>query len=150
MLEITDCDKLYNNKFFRESFGIDLSNTSPNNLVEAVVLLDSLSTSTFNHRIEHCDIITFHMDLGMCIRNSWIYPNEDFENNFNEFNITHPDHVSSLILNTYKVYIRDGKVDFLAFANEGVEELIESMPESYKVLENELNLLKGYSLDSLK
>lgn len=48
------------------------------------------------------DMIRFHLNLGMWIRNNWgLWKGSRLSEHFNRIGIKHPDDISSIILNSY-------------------------------------------------
>ena len=97
-----------------------MENKIPKTKEECFAQLDAMLSDEDKNELKNSeDVVRFHFSLGMWIRNNWIYPlKEDEQETFmkmfidddrfqNRFFLIHPDSYSSMIIEKYIEYLRE-------------------------------------------
>lgn len=145
VLKISDCDSLRNDTIFRKHHEMRWTTTKPKSVVEAVVLLDSMTNDYTRHMFKICDPIDFHLGFGMGIRNEWVYSGEDAFNEqlFERLKLSHRDFSSGLILKLYQLYLTQDTIKIMELLGERINtDSMKTARDEYKKIEKELNKIK--------
>ena len=145
VLKISDCDSLRNDTIFQKHNEIRWTTTKPKSVVEAVMLLDSMTNDYTRHLFKICDPNDFHLGFGMGIRNEWVYSGEDAFNEqlFKRLKLPHNDLSSALVLKLYELYLTQDTIKIMELLGEGMNaDSMKTAREEFKKIENELNKIK--------
>lgn len=145
VLKISDCDSLRNDTIFRKHSEMRWPTTKPKSVVEAVVLLDSMTNGYTRHLFKICDPIDFHLDFGMGIRNEWVYNGEEAfkEQLFERLKLSHSDYSSGLILKLYQLYLTQDTIKIIELLGERINaDSMKTARDEFKKIEKELNKIK--------
>ena len=88
----------------------------PQTKQEAFAQLDEMLSEEDKNELVKGDAIEFHFSLGMCIRNNWIYEqNEEDVNRLakafrTDFIVFDPDSLSGKIIESYQRYLKGKRV----------------------------------------
>ncbi|MCU0239409.1 MAG: hypothetical protein MUC29_08200 [Pyrinomonadaceae bacterium] len=86
----------------------------PNDLDESFVELDKMLHPKFIEKYKTGEInsVDLHHGLGMWLRNNWgLWAGERLAKYFNNLEIFHPDDMSSIILNSYKLHLNGKPIE---------------------------------------
>ena len=88
----------------------------PQTKQEAFAQLDEMLSEEDKNELVKGDAIEFHFSLGMCIRNNWIYEqNEEDVNRLakafrTDFIVFDPDSLSGKIIESYQRYLKRKRI----------------------------------------
>ncbi len=142
VLKITNCDSLETDSVFLKHSKLRWPISKPENMTEAMILLDSATTDFTRHYIKVCDGVNTYFGIGLKIRNNWVrHGTDDFRNElFVKLNMGHPDYTSGLILFFYKRYLSNDKTPVLQ--SLGVYPQSDSVRKELLRMDSEISKLK--------
>jgi hypothetical protein len=150
VLKISDCDSLMMDSIFLENSKFQWTKTKPNNVVEAVMHLDSMTNAFSKQQFRICRPNSFHFGLGMAIRNKWIYPAEQELDNqlYNTLKLQNADDASGLILILFNQYLTENPINIMTELDNYMGLSSDSMKLAkveYQRIEDRLNEIKNGS-----
>lgn len=147
ILSFDNCDSLMNDTIFKTYSQMEWPDENPENLVEAVLMLDEMTNECTDHFLKICDGVDLHFGFGMSIRNKWVYHGSKKFNRHitRDLGISHADNVSGIILGLYTLYKSDKQINIVDDINNEHfhPDTLRRIKSEFMKVQNELNDLKN-------